>query len=127
MYILFSKVIIRVDSLGWIMISPVETVFIDVPYRFVVVILNENDPPLVNIIVRGTIVLLIYFIKEKLSVRTIELSVILIIVTLNWKVLLSPGERVRTSRVTWPGDDVVDISSGIDGIPRGVNGNWGND
>ena len=87
-------------SLGWIVISPVVMVTLEEPYLFVVVILNENDPPLVNTIVRGTIVLLIYFIKEKLSLRTIELSVILIIVTLNWKVLLSPGERVRTSRVT---------------------------
>ena len=98
------------------MISPVE-ITSDVPYLFVVIILNENDPPFVNTIVRGTIVLLIYFIKEKLSVRTIELSVISMTVTLNWKVLLSPGERVRTSRVTSPGDDIVDISSGIDGIP----------
>ena len=87
-------------SVGWTTISPVVTVTLEEPYLFVVVILNENDPPLVNTIVRGTIVLLIYFIKEKLSLHTIELSVILIIVTLNWKVLLSPGERVRTSRVT---------------------------
>ena len=87
-------------SLGWTMISPVVMVTLEEPYLFVVVILNENDPPLVNTIVRGTIVLLIYFIKEKLSLSTIELSVILIIVTLNWKLVLSPGERVRTSRVT---------------------------
>ena len=54
------------------MVSPVERTS-DVPYRFVVVILNENDPPLVNTIVRGTIVLLMYFIKKKLSLSTIDL------------------------------------------------------
>ena len=42
------------------MISPVVIVTSEEPYLFVVVILNENDPPLVNTIVRGTIVLLIY-------------------------------------------------------------------
>ena len=97
---MFSKVIIRVDSLGWTVISPVVMVTLEEPYLFVVVILNENDPPLFNTIVRGTIVLLIYFIKGKLLVCTIKLLVISIIVTLNWKVVLSPGERVQTSRIT---------------------------
>ena len=59
----------------------------------------------------------ILIIIVKLSLSTIDLSLILIIVTLNWKLVLSPGEWVQTSRVTWPGDEVVDISSGIDGIP----------
>ena len=57
-------------SLGWTVISPVVMVTLEEPYLFVVVILNENDPPLVNTIVRGTIVLLTHFIKEKLLVCT---------------------------------------------------------